>query len=381
MDKPKLTYIALGSNQGNRIEFLQKAVNAVFEKVGRILKVSAVYETPALGFEGEDFLNACIKIETRFGPQTVLEKLLDIETELGRTRIGDTYQNRTLDLDVLFYEQESIHTESLKIPHPRLHQRLFVLKPLADIAGDWVHPELNQTVSELLTICPDTSEIKLTQHRLNIPDFQFAPISYLAIEGNIGAGKTSLTQMISQDFNAKLIMERFKDNPFLPKFYENPARYAFPLEMSFLADRYRQLLDDIKQFDLFRDFVVADYDVYKSMIFAGVTLPEEEFALYKQLFNIMYKDLPKPDLYVFLHQNTERLLQNIKKRGREYEQNIRANYLNKINEAYLSFIKTQQHLPALIIDVSNLDFVSRREDYLYLLRNIIQAVEHKKTGG
>src|SRR5699024_8314518 len=126
-----------------------------------------------------------------------------------------------------------------------------------------------------------------------------------------------------------------------PKFYENKARYAFPLEMSFLADRYQQLLDDIGQFDLFKDLVVADYDIYKSMIFAGVTLAPEEFSLYKKLFGIMYKDLPKPDLYIYLYQSTERLLQNIKKRGRSYEQQIPAEYLENINRGYLDFIKNQ----------------------------------------
>jgi deoxyadenosine/deoxycytidine kinase len=173
--------------------------------------------------------------------------------------------------------------------------------------------------------------------------------------------------MISREFNAKLILERFKDNPFLPKFYDEPERYAFPLEMSFLADRYQQLLDDIGQFDLFKDFMIADYDRYKSLIFAQVTLQEEEFVLYKRLHEMMYRDIPAPDLYIYLYQNTERLLENIKKRGRDYEKSIKPDYLEKINQGYLDFIKNQHHLNVKIIDISSLDFVKNREDYLEII--------------
>ena len=176
--------------------------------------------------------------------------------------------------------------------------------------------------------------------------------------------------MIANDFNGKLILERFADNPFLPKFYKDKQRYAFPLEMSFLADRYQQISDDLSQFDLFKDFIVSDYDIFKSLIFAKVTLQEEEFKLYRKLFDIMYKEIPKPDLYVYLYQNTERLLQNIKKRGRSYEQNIPSSYLEKINQGYLDFIKTQPNLNVCIIDVSKMDFVKNDSDY----KNIIDEI-------
>ena len=192
----------------------------------------------------------------------------------------------------------------------------------------------------------------------------------MAIEGNIGAGKTSLANKIAQDFNAKLILERFADNPFLPKFYEEPQRYAFTLEMSFLADRYQQISDDLSQLDLFKDFIVSDYDIYKSLIFSKITLPEDEFKLYRKLFYLMYKDIAKPDLYVYLHQNTERLQENIRKRGRDYEQKIDNDYLDKINSGYLEFLKNQTELNVKIIDISNRDFVDNREDYLWILNEI-----------
>jgi deoxyadenosine/deoxycytidine kinase len=202
-------------------------------------------------------------------------------------------------------------------------------------------------------------------------DYNLAQFNYIAIEGNIGAGKTSLATKLAGDFNAKLILERFKDNPFLPKFYKDPGRYAFPLEMSFLADRYQQLLDDITQFDLFRDCVIADYEVYKSLIFAKVTLAEEEFSLYKKLFHVMYKELPRPDIYVYLYQDTDRLLENIQKRGRSYEKNIKEEYLQKIHDGYFEFIKTQHETNIRIIDISGKDFVNKRKDYLWILREML----------
>jgi deoxyadenosine/deoxycytidine kinase len=140
--------------------------------------------------------------------------------------------------------------------------------------------------------------------------------------------------------------------------------------MSFLADRYQQISDDLAQFDLFKDFIVADYHIFKSLIFAKVTLTDDEYRLYRKLFEIIYKEMPKPDLYIYLYQNTDRLLANIKKRGREYEQEIAAEYLDKINQGYLDYIKSQTDLNVLLIDVSDRDFVQNQEDYVYILSKI-----------
>jgi deoxyguanosine kinase len=250
-----------------------------------------------------------------------------------------------------------------------LHRK-FVLVPLADVAANVRHPLRKLHIRDLLRATEDDSEISVFPENLKKPSGFSSRYNYIAVEGNIGAGKTSFATMVSQDFNAKLILERFKDNPFLPKFYEDQARYAFPLEMSFLADRYQQLADDLAQYDLFKDFVISDYDVFKSLIFAKITLHEDEYNLYQKLFHLMYKELVKPDLYVYLYQNTERLLENIKKRGREYEQNIQQDYLANINKSYLSFIKSQPGLNVKIIDISEMDFVNNREDYLQLLQEI-----------
>ena len=373
MKSPKTFYIALGSNEGNRLELLQTAVDCIYSEIGDITGISNIYETPSWGFEGNTFLNACVAVNSRFTPQEVLRLLLEIETSLGRSRGGEkTYQNRSIDLDIILLEGEVIAAENLQVPHPEMQHRKFVLYPLADIAFSQVHPVLHRSIDQLLQETSDPGIIEEFGGKLLQPakKFRFTNCQYIAIEGNIGAGKTSLSTMISQDFNAKLILERFKDNPFLPKFYEDKFRYAFPLEMSFLADRYQQLSDDLAQYDLFKDFVVSDYDVFKSLIFAKITLQEDEYGLYDKLFRIIYKELVKPDLYIYLYQNTERLLENIKTRGRDYEQNIQPEYLMEINKSYLAFIKSQKDMKVRIIEISDKDFVNNRKDYLSLLEEI-----------
>ena len=382
MEQTHKVYIALGSNKGDRLKNIQEAIDLIFERIGKINSISKVYNTPALGFEKhvsvDDFFNSCILIETFFPAEQVMKELLSIEIVLGRTRTSNaSYESRTIDLDVLFYDDAIIDSELITVPHPQLQKRKFVLQPLNDIASKFVHPKLENSVSQLLESCDDESVIESINIWLKNPmkRYSFSHYNYIAIEGNIGAGKTSLAHQISNDFNAKLILERFADNPFLPKFYEEPQRYAFTLEMSFLTDRYQQITDDLSQLDLFADFMVSDYDIYKSLIFSKITLPEDEFMLYRKLFYLMYKDIVKPDLYIYLYQNTERLQENIKKRGRDYEQNIDSDYLEKINSGYLEFLKNQSELNVKIIDVSDRDFVDNRADYLWVLSEIGRAVE------
>jgi deoxyadenosine/deoxycytidine kinase len=247
---------------------------------------------------------------------------------------------------------------------------------MKDLQLEFVHPIMNKSTQDLIDSCKDKSNCKVVSNlELPLEKYNLQQYNYIAIEGNIGAGKTTLAEKIAQDFNAKTVFERFADNPFLPKFYKDQNRYAFPLEMSFLADRYQQLSDDLAQFDLFKDFIVADYHIFKSLIFAKVTLQDDEFRLYKTLFDIIYKEMPKPDLYVYLYQNTDRLLQNIKRRGRSYEQEIPADYLDKINKGYLDYINTQTNLNVLIIDVSDRDFVKNQSDYMFILDEIRKKME------
>ncbi|MFV0572008.1 MAG: 2-amino-4-hydroxy-6-hydroxymethyldihydropteridine diphosphokinase [Xanthomarina gelatinilytica] len=376
MDTRHKIYISLGSNKGDRLKNLQDAINLIFERIGKINIISKVYNSPAFGFEGSDFLNCCVILETDIAPDEVMLALLEIETSMGRVREANAgYESRTIDLDILFVDEDVLETKLLKVPHPELHKRKFVLKPLLEIAPKLTHPTLHKNVADLLEICEDTSVLEPINIWLKNPSkqFQFSNYNYIAIEGNIGAGKTSLATMISKDFNAKLILERFAENPFLPKFYEDAKRYAFTLEMSFLADRYQQISDDLSQLDLFKDFIISDYDIFKSLIFSKITLPEDEFKLYRKLFYLMYKDMAKPELYVYLYQNTARLQENIKKRGREYELNIENEYLDKINSGYLEFLKNQSELHVKIIDISERDFVDSRKDYLWILNEICKT--------
>jgi 2-amino-4-hydroxy-6-hydroxymethyldihydropteridine diphosphokinase len=364
--------LSLGSNQGNRLATIQSCIDLIHKEVATVVKVSKIYETPAWGFESEPFYNAAILIHTSKSAQKILKKVLKVEKMLGRVRSKEFgYQARMIDVDIIAFDEEIISTEMLQVPHPLMQNRKFVLQPMFDLGLNWEHPTLKKSIAQLLLQTEDNSEIKAVHSIVSpIEKLALQQFNYIAIEGNIGAGKTTLSTKLAEDCNAKLVLERFADNPFLPKFYKDQSRYAFPLEMSFLADRYQQLSDDLAQFDLFKDFVVADYHIFKSLIFAKVTLQEDEFRLYKTMFDIIHKEMPKPDLYVYLYQNTDRLLENIKKRGRSYEQEIPADYLEKINQGYLDYIKTQTDLNVLIIDVSDLDFVKKQEDYVFLLHEI-----------
>lgn len=187
--------------------------------------------------------------------------------------------------------------------------------------------------------------------------------NFIAIEGNIGAGKTSLAKMIANDFNAKLILEQFEDNAFLPKFYKEPEKYAFPLEMAFLASRFQQLKDQLGDRELFKTFTISDYYIIKSLIFAGKTLASDELSLYNRFFQIIHSQLPKPDLFVFLYVNTPKLQENIKVRGRDYEQEIQDEYLDRIQNGYFEFMKHERDMKILLMDTNNLDFVHNKSDY------------------
>ncbi|QNM87106.1 2-amino-4-hydroxy-6-hydroxymethyldihydropteridine diphosphokinase [Polaribacter pectinis] len=365
------TYLSLGTNQGNKFENLQNAINLIANEIGAVQKISSIYSTPAWGFDGDDFYNICIQVFTNQNPETLIISLLQIEKDLGRQRNNSgVYQNRNIDIDILLFDDEIILSKDLIVPHSKMLSRKFVMVPLAEIAPNINHPIEKKPITVCLQNIDDASEIEKIEKKLNRPIPLSEKYNYIAIEGNIGAGKTSLAKMMAEDFNAKLVLERFAENPFLPKFYEDKERYAFPLEMSFLADRYQQLSDDLAQFDLFKNFIISDYYIFKSLIFAQVTLQKEEYLLYRKMFDLMYKEITKPDLYVYLYQNTERLLENIKKRGRKYEQNIQPEYLEKIHNGYKSFINTEQNLNSLIIDVSELDFVNDSNNYNYIIKKI-----------
>ena len=370
----RTTYLSLGSNQGDKLQNLQEAIDLIAEKIGAISKISSVYKTASWGFKSDDFYNICIELSTGLNPETLIKNIIKIELFLGRVpNLKKEYKARTIDIDILLFDNEIIFSKDLIVPHKEMLLRKFVLAPLAEIAPYLLHPIEKKRIQVCLENCSDKSDIEKTSLVLKRPISISEKYNYIAIEGNIGAGKTTLANMIAEDFNAKIILERFADNPFLPKFYEDNERYAFPLEMSFLADRYQQLSDDLAQFDLFKNFIVSDYYIFKSLIFAQVTLQKEEYFLYRKMFDIMYKEISKPDLYIYLYQNTPRLIENIKTRGRDYEQKIAPEYLDKIHKGYTTFIKTEENLNTLIIDVSDKDFVNNPEDYNKVIKDILKG--------
>jgi deoxyguanosine kinase len=192
--------------------------------------------------------------------------------------------------------------------------------------------------------------------------------NYITVEGNIGAGKTTLATLLADDFNGKLILEQFADNPFLPQFYKNPQQSAFPLELFFLAERYQQLKDAAQLKDLFSSVTITDYLFAKSQLFASINLAEEEFRLFKRLSQIIQSSLPEPELLLYLHSPVPVLMANIAKRARPYEKDIRADYLAKIQQVYFDYFRSQPQLRILVIDVSQMNFAENKNDYARILQ-------------
>lgn len=219
--------------------------------------------------------------------------------------------------------------------------------------------------------------ILLRSFRFSNSILRFLEHKYLVIEGNIGAGKTSLATMLARDTDSRLVLEQFNDNPFLAKFYEDPERYAFQVELSFLSERYQQIKTELGHPDLFGQAVISDYLLAKSFIFSKQNLKNDEMKLFEKLFSIINLQAPKPDLYVYLHVPVEQLLDNIQKRGRSYETNIQKSYLKEVQEGYFGFFKSQTDLKILVLDTSNLDFVNKEGDY-EKIKKLILTSEHKE---
>jgi deoxyguanosine kinase len=200
--------------------------------------------------------------------------------------------------------------------------------------------------------------------------------NFITVEGNIGAGKTTLSNLLSTHFNARLILEEFAENPFLPKFYESPQQYAFPLELFFMAERYKQLKDLLQTKDMFQNVTVSDYLFTKCLLFAKVNLPDEEFRLYQKLFDIINPQIVQPDILIYLHRPVNKLQENIKQRNRKYEQDIPNDYLFSLQETYTQYIK-QHNIKTLFVDASNADFIDNPEHF----KIIVDALDKEYENG
>ena len=363
-----MLFLSLGSNLGNRAQYLKHALFLLHREVGEVVSISPLYESPAWGFSSTPFYNICAQLHTTLPLEALLPKLHAIEARLGRVRSASPeqgYKARTLDIDILYYGDTLLHTDTLCVPHPHLALRRFVLQPLADIAPDFVDPNARQTITQLLQVCPDTATLTVVAQDFSLPvNKANIPYHYITVEGNIGAGKTSLATRLAEDFSGQLLLEEFASNPFLEDFYKDSQRYALATELSFLKDRYKQLQQTLSLNK--HTLWVADYAFSKSLIFAMETLPPKEYNLYEELFYLLFERMIKPDLYIYLHQNTDSLLKNIQKRGRSFETPISKTYLERIEQSYLSFLQRNTSLNTLFIDVSYMDFVNNEDDYQFI---------------
>lgn len=341
-------FLGIGSNQGDRLMLLQQAVFAIDEKLGRVISVSSVYETPALGFEGAHFLNACLAVETTLSAEELLGHCLQLELQAGRDRSKtDGYSDRPLDIDLLC-GPETLNTPTLSLPHPRMQQRRFVIEPLFQIAPQLVL--LNEPISTYkLRLEKDHSQpIKRVKPGLFANrKALWQQSETVVLEGCIGVGKSTLCAAISARYELEARFEKFDENPYLERFYNDPKAYALPVELHFLLDRF----DALKSSKQTRG-VISDYHLSKSILFAENNLNATDFNLFSRYYSWGDRLLKAPGLYVLLENSLEVILSNIKKRGRTYEQNIDPAYLNAIIDRYRDFIAKQKRWNTLILDLS-----------------------------
>ena len=223
MEEQNKIVLSIGSNQGDRKSLIQQAIDTINREVATVVSVSKLYESLSWGFESEPFYNCAILVHTSKSASKILKALLNIEKKLGRIRTEETgYKSRTIDIDIISFNNDIIETEVLNVPHPQMQNRMFVLVPMKDLQTEFFHPISKQNIQELIANCPDKSECRCIDSIENpFKNKQINNYNFIAIEGNIGAGKTTLAHKIADDFNAKKILERFADNPFLPKFYKD----------------------------------------------------------------------------------------------------------------------------------------------------------------
>jgi 2-amino-4-hydroxy-6-hydroxymethyldihydropteridine diphosphokinase len=350
-------FLCLGGNMGERLLNIEKSLIKIEESVGEITKKSKVYETESWGKENElKYLNQVIEIKTEKNAKEVLYLVLKIEHELGRTRSGK-WESRIIDIDILFFNSDIIQTNELIVPHPFLHQRNFVLIPLSEIANDFIHPILNETIEELKNNCEDKLIVKKIKSETNY--------NYICIEGNIGAGKTTIAKRLALHYNAEFLPEEFEENFLLPLFYKNKKEFAFSLEFSFLLDRFRQLSrwqEKIKNKTVF-----SDYFFEKCLYFAKVNLSKKEYLIFENEYSKLSQQIQSPDLLIYFQTSSANLLKNIKKRGRAYELTIPESYILKMNEQYKIKSTLERPFSILNIMINELDDVGYEKIYMEII--------------
>lgn len=327
-------FLCIGGNLGDRQKLIKSCCVLLEKSCGKITAHSKIYETEAWGSDSKNkFLNQVLILQTEFNHGELMKKLLSIEKKLGRKRTSAKNSDRLMDIDILFFNKSIIKTKLVQIPHPRLHLRNFVLKPLMDVDKNFVHPVFKQKIKDIY---------KKSKDKLKVTEYKTA--KYICIEGNIGSGKTTLAKELAANLKAGMLPEKFEKNDLLPLFYKFPQTFAFPLEYSFLLARYQQITDAFKQPE---KIIVSDYSIYKCYWFAKINLGKKDFKFFSKHFRVIENRLPKPDLIVHLDTSVKNLQKNIKIRGRAYEMALSPKYLQNIGKEYEKGLKTLNNVPVL----------------------------------
>jgi deoxyguanosine kinase len=377
--REKSAWLALGSNVGDRPAHLRRALEALRAIAGETFRVSRIYETDPVGPGPQDpYLNLCVRLTTSLNPRQLLEFCKETEVRLGRQPRG-RWEPREIDIDILAYEGVKRNEGDLNLPHPGVAERQFVLVPLADIDAEAVLPGFRESVARLLQRCRETQgDAGAREYRL-VPQGPTNALPerlrYVAVEGVIGAGKTTLVRLLGERLGAQTLFEEFENNPFLADFYRDRNRFAFQTQIFFLLSRFRQIQEYFQQQDLFRPQVVSDYMFAKDRIFATQNLDENEMGLYQRLSSLMDRQIPRPDYVVYLQADTPVLMDRIRRRDRDYERNMDEAYIESLNQAYNAYFHYYDASPLLIVNTNHIDFVRREDDLNLLVDQILKAPE------
>ncbi|MBS1652109.1 MAG: 2-amino-4-hydroxy-6-hydroxymethyldihydropteridine diphosphokinase [Bacteroidetes bacterium] len=327
-------FLSLGGNIGNREDNIKKTVSIINKKIGKVIRQSSLYIAEPWGHYSKNYyLNAVIEVNTQFSALVLIKKIAAVEHEMGRVRKKERYVDRTMDIDILYFNSDVINLPTLQIPHPRLYLRNFVLKPICDIAPNKVHPIFKLTQKKLLLNSKDKAKVSLYK----------AP-KYICVEGNIGSGKSTLAKALAKELNALYLPELFETNKILPLFYNNQKKFALATEYFFLNSRFHQILNALENEN---KIIVADFSIYKCLWFAKANLTKINYALFKTQAINLIEALPKPDLIVYLKTSIKNLEKNIYRRGREMEKNIDKNYLQKVSNEYDAGISNLKNIPII----------------------------------
>tara|TARA_A100001011_G_C14306293_1_gene843329 strand:+ start:2083 stop:3165 length:1083 start_codon:yes stop_codon:yes gene_type:complete len=354
-----MIYLSIGSNLGDRLKFLQLAVGLISYRVSKVINISGIYETPAMGFKGNPFYNICVEINSDLGPKSLLQKILDIEKYLGRVRSSDRkLKAREIDIDIVYYNNLILKDKELHIPHKNMHERNFVLYPLLEISSTFKDPRNGKFIQTLLNSSKDSVIPKKIEEKVNIPKIK----KVIAVEGLIGIGKTEFSKKLSDALFGELILEEFNEVD-LEKFYKNPTKNAFETEKSFFEHRIKKH-NEYKTRKKYPQ--IFDYLAHKSIIFSKKTMTKFEFDKFQRDFN-QYSDVfINPEIVIFLDQETNYILHKIKRRGRTFEKKIDLKYLNLIKSEYNNW-KTKTKFKIFNINLNKSDFKNDHSVFLTFL--------------